>query len=210
MVTKTTRSAASGDTDAIALLKTDHKKVKGLFKEFAAARKQGDGDEVKAELVAQICRELRVHTELEEAIFYPAVRERIDDVDLMDEALVEHAGARDLVAQLEGMSPDEDLYDAKVTVLREQIDQHVEEEEGVMFPKAKRAKVDTTALGARMMERKAAIQETLGEGDGRRAAWRSGPRRIFKGPAQAEIVVGRYRGRDGAASSRPIMKSTPI
>lgn len=181
MATKTTGSATSGDTDALALLKADHKKVKSLFKEFATAKKQGGSSEVKADLVAQICRELRIHTELEEEIFYAAVREQIDDADLMDEALVEHAGAKDLVSQLEGMEPDEDLYDAKVTVLSEQIDQHVEEEEGEMFPEVKRAKVDTTALGARMMERKAAIQENLEDGDGSGARGAPGRRGFSSG-----------------------------
>jgi CO dehydrogenase/acetyl-CoA synthase beta subunit len=80
----------------------------------------------------------------------------------MDEALVEHAGAKELIAQLEHASPDDDLYDAKVTVLGEQIDHHVKEEEGDMFPKAKRAKVDTEALGATMLKRKIALMDKMG------------------------------------------------
>ena len=154
------------DTDAIALLKADHKRVKALFKQFAASKEAGSESETKRDLVANICRELRIHTELEEEIFYPAVRKQIEDADLMDEALVEHAGAKELVAQLEIIDPEDDLYDAKVTVLGEQIDQHVKEEEGEMFPKAKQARVDSTALGARMIERKAAIEESLDEGNG--------------------------------------------
>ena len=113
----------------------------------------GSGEE-KAAIVQQICMELTVHAELEEEFFYPAVREQIGDDDLMDEAEVEHAGAKDLIAQLESMEPDDDLYDAKVTVLGEQIDHHVKEEEGEMFPKVKKAKVDTSALGAEMASRK--------------------------------------------------------
>ena len=81
-------------------------------------------------IVEKICTALKIHTELEEEIFYPAVRKAIDDSDLMDEALVEHAGAKELVAQLEESSPDDDLYDAKVTVLGEQIDHHVKERKG--------------------------------------------------------------------------------
>src|ERR1700723_4194601 len=147
--------------DAIAMLTADHKKVKKLFADFDKLKDAGS-DEDKASIVDQICNELKIHTELEEEIFYPAVRKAIDDGDLMDEALVEHAGAKDLIAQLEDASPEEDLYDAKVTVLGEQIDHHVKEEEGDMFPKAKKAKLDTEALGATMLKRKMALMEKMG------------------------------------------------
>jgi hypothetical protein len=93
------------------------------------------------------------------------VRKAIDDSDLMDEALVEHAGAKELIAQLEQASPDDDLYDAKVTVLGEQIEHHVKEEEGDMFPKARKAKVDTEALGATMLKRKMALMKQMGLAD---------------------------------------------
>jgi hemerythrin superfamily protein len=147
--------------DAIALLMADHKKVKKLFSDFDKLKEEGS-DEDKAAIVDQICSELKIHTELEEEIFYPTVRKAIDDSDLMDEALVEHAGAKDLIAQLEDASPGDDLYDAKVTVLGEQIDHHVKEEEGDMFPKAKKAKVDTEALGATMLKRKMELMEKMG------------------------------------------------
>ena len=150
--------------DAIAMLTADHKKVKKLFADFGKLKDAGS-DEDKASIVDQICNELKIHTELEEEIFYPAVRKAIDDGDLMDEALVEHAGAKDLIAQLEDASPEDDLYDAKVTVLGEQIDHHVKEEEGDMFPKAKKAKVDTEALGATMLKRKIALMEKMGMND---------------------------------------------
>ena len=150
--------------DAIAMLTADHKKVKRLFSDFDKLKDAGS-DEDKASIVDQICNELKIHTELEEEIFYPAVRKAIDDGDLMDEALVEHAGAKDLIAQLEDASPEDDLYDAKVTVLGEQIDHHVKEEEGDMFPKAKKAKVDTEALGATMLKRKIALMEKMGMND---------------------------------------------
>lgn len=158
-----TKKAAGGaaEQDAIAMLMADHKKVKKLFSDFDKLKEEGS-DEDKSELVEQICNELKIHTELEEEIFYPAVRKAIDDSDLMDEALVEHAGAKDLIAQLEDASPDDDLYDAKVTVLGEQINHHVKEEEGEMFPKAKKAKVDTEAVGATMLKRKTALMEQLG------------------------------------------------
>jgi hemerythrin superfamily protein len=150
--------------DAIAMLTADHKKVKKLFADFDKLKDAGS-DQDKASIVDQICNELKIHTELEEEIFYPAVRKAIDDGDLMDEALVEHAGAKDLIAQLEDASPEDDLYDAKVTVLGEQIDHHVKEEEGDMFPKAKKAKVDTEALGATMLKRKITLMKKMGMND---------------------------------------------
>jgi hemerythrin superfamily protein len=161
MPTNTKRSASSTQAqDAIAMLTADHKKVKKLFADFDKLKEEGS-DEDKSAVVDQICNELKIHAELEEEIFYPAVRKAIDDSDLMDEALVEHAGAKDLIAQLEDASPDDDLYDAKVTVLGEQIEHHVKEEEGEMFPKAK-AKVDTEALGATMLKRKIALMDKMG------------------------------------------------
>ena len=155
------RGHSSIAPDAIAALMEDHKKVKALFKEFEKLKDQDDAESDKAALVRRICTELKIHAEIEEEIFYPATRAAIEDADLMDEALVEHAGAKELIAQLEGMDPDEDLYDARVTVLGEQITHHVKEEEGQMFPKAKKAKVNTPELATRLAERKAAVQAAL-------------------------------------------------
>jgi hemerythrin-like domain-containing protein len=160
-----THAKATPTEDAITLLTTDHAKVKKLFKEFESL-KEGDGaDKDKSALVTQICNALKVHAEIEEEIFYPAVRKAIEDGDLMDEALVEHAGAKELIAQLEDMSAGDELYDAKVTVLGEQIQHHVKEEEGEMFPKAKKAKVDGEALGVQMAERKAELMAELESDD---------------------------------------------
>jgi hemerythrin superfamily protein len=142
--------------DAVELLMADHHRVAKLFAEFDALKEDGS-DEAKSALVAQICLELTVHTTIEEEIFYPAVRKAIEDDDLMDEALVEHAGAKELIAQLQATHPDDDLYDAKVTVLGEQIDHHVEEEEGSMFPQAKGSGIDTVSLGAALLKRKAEL-----------------------------------------------------
>jgi hemerythrin superfamily protein len=142
--------------DAIELLMADHHRVAKLFAEFATLKDDGS-DEEKSALVAQICQELTVHTAIEEELFYPAVRKAIDDDDLMDEALVEHAGAKELIAQLRTAHPDDDLYDAKVTVLGEQIDHHVEEEEGSMFAQAKGSGVDTLSLGVALLKRKAEL-----------------------------------------------------
>lgn len=149
-------------SDAIDLLTADHQEVKALFKKFASMQDDEDSEDEKATLVTQICDALTIHAEIEEEIFYPALRAAIDDNDLMDEALVEHAGAKNLIAELREMEPDDELFDAKVTVLGEQIDQHVKEAEGSMFPKAKKAKVNTEELGAQLAARKQELAEELG------------------------------------------------
>ena len=142
----------SANNDAIELLKADHEKVKDLFEKFEAL---SDRSKVNKKKIAdQICLELTVHTQVEEEIFYPAIREPLKDDDMMDEALVEHASAKDLIAQISEMDPGDELYDAKVKVLSEQIEHHVEEEEGEMFPKVRKAKVDLAALGEQMAARK--------------------------------------------------------
>ena len=161
--TKSRAPASAESNDAIATLIADHKKVKELFTQFEKLKNEEGADDEKGSLVAQICEELTIHATIEEEIFYPAVRAQIEDEGLVDEALVEHAGAKDLIAQLEDMSPDDELYDAKVTVLGEQIDHHVKEEEGEMFPKAKKAKVDTEKLGAQMEKRRTELKGQLVE-----------------------------------------------
>jgi hemerythrin superfamily protein len=143
--------------DAIDMLVADHKRVAKLFTDFKQLTDENQDDK-KSALVAKICQELTLHTQLEEELFYPAVREAIDDEDQVDEAIVEHAGAKELIAQLESADPEDDFYDAKVTVLGEQIDHHVEEEEGSMFPKARQSGLDTLKLGAVMSSRKTELQ----------------------------------------------------
>jgi hemerythrin superfamily protein len=151
--------------DAIQMLMADHKEVKAMFKEFEALKEKDDADDEKADLVERICAALTIHATVEEEIFYPAVREAIDDEDLMDEADVEHASAKDLIAQLQESSPGDDHYDAKVTVLGEMIDHHVKEEEGKMFPKAKEA-IDTVAVGSELAASRKELESELGvEGD---------------------------------------------
>lgn len=165
MPTKSKGSPAEAKSqDAITMLTADHKKVKKLFSDFDKIKESGSDDE-KSAVVEQICNELSIHAEIEEEIFYPAVREAIDESDLMDEALVEHAGAKVLIAQLKDMDPEDDLYDAKVTVLGEQINHHVEEEEGEMFPQAKKSGVDTEGLAEQMLQRKTALLQEMGIND---------------------------------------------
>lgn len=143
--------------DAIAILEADHKKVQKAFKDFEKL-KDGGSKREKSEIVAQTCSDLTVHTTIEEEIFYPAVRKAIKDNDLMDEATVEHAGAKDLIAQLEGMGPGDDLYDAKFTVLGESVNHHIKEEENEMFPKIRKSKLDLKALGQLMAQRKSELE----------------------------------------------------
>lgn len=185
-----TAAKTSHALDAIALLTADHKKVKGLFARFEKLMEQDGADKEKAELAAQICNELTVHAQVEEEIFYPAVREAIDDEDLMDEADVEHAGAKDLIAQIEAMQPGDELFDAKVVVLGELVDHHVKEEEGEMFPQVKKATVDTVALGEHMLERKLEILAELGlPNEDEDTAGSGGMQRVGQKPASTSTRV---------------------
>jgi hemerythrin superfamily protein len=160
---KTPATAKAAQTDATALLTRDHADVKKLFKEYEKlADAEAEGDERQA-LAEQICDMLTVHATIEEEIFYPAAREADVESDLLDEAEVEHASAKDLIAQIKAMGPDDDLYDAKVKVLGEYIDHHVQEEEGEMFPKCRKADMDLADLAQQLSERKAELMEDLGE-----------------------------------------------
>ena len=151
----------NGAPDAIALLTEDHKKVQKLFKEFKKI-KEANSDNDKQDLVKEICNELTIHAQLEEEIFYPAARETIDEQDLLDEAEVEHASAKELIAQLQSMEADDELYDATVTVLGEYVTHHIQEEQEEIFPKLKKAKLDTQALGAEIMQRKLELRAEMG------------------------------------------------
>lgn len=157
----TTVSDPKEDFDAIALLTEDHNKVKTLFKEFEECHEQGDTDGA-AEIATQICNELTVHASLEEELFYPEVRKAIEDGELINEAEVEHASVKELIAQIESMDGSEEKFAATVTVLGEYVDHHVKEEQSEIFPQAKKAKVDMNALGEKMMERKQELLEELG------------------------------------------------
>ena len=140
----------SKQNDAIALLKADHRKVEDLFEKYESARSK------KAGIAKQICMELTIHTMIEEEIFYPACRKAGVESDAMDEANVEHDGAKILIAELEAGTPEDDYYDAKVKVLSEEIKHHVKEEEqrGGIFSQAREAEMDLAGLGEQMAARK--------------------------------------------------------
>ncbi|PTR16213.1 hemerythrin HHE cation binding domain-containing protein [Nitrosospira sp. Nsp2] len=144
--------------DAIKLLTADHAKVKKMFKEFEKLSKKNE-EAGKEELAAQICKELTIHAQLEEEIFYPAAREAIDDDDLMNEAMVEHNSAKDLIAQIQSMGASDPMFDATVKVLGEYVNHHVEEEQNEIFPKVEKAKVDLEEIGAEMAQRKEELME---------------------------------------------------
>jgi hemerythrin-like domain-containing protein len=139
--------------DAIALLTAEHRQVSAMFKQFEELGERAKAS--KKKLADQICTALRVHTQIEEEIFYPAVREASKDLeDVVDEAVVEHASAKDLIEQLEAADPEDDLYDAKVKVLGEQVEHHVGEEEKEMFPKVRKLSLDLVELGQEMADRR--------------------------------------------------------
>jgi hemerythrin superfamily protein len=143
---------AAPEKDAIALLKEDHRTVEDLFAQF----EKSSGGERKRKIAEQICLELSVHAQIEEEIFYPACEGKVDE-ELLKEAYVEHDGAKVLIAQIMEGGPGDEFYDAKVKVLQEQIEHHVEEEEKRMegmFAQARKAGLDMDALGAELAARK--------------------------------------------------------
>ena len=144
--------AKSGSMDAIALLKADHKQVAEWFEQFESAR----SDKSKQALAQQICAALTVHATIEEEIFYPAFLDATGETDLHHEAAIEHQGAKNLIAEIEESSPDDEYFDARVTVLAELIRHHVNEEEqrDGMFAKAKESDMDLEALGEQLQARK--------------------------------------------------------
>lgn len=150
----TTRRATP---DACSLLDTDHKNVKKLFTAYdeLAHSRAASATEKKRDLAMQICMELQVHTQLEEEIFYPALREAIKEVDLLDEAEVEHASAKELIAQIQDATEVDEKFDAKVKVLGEYIDHHVKEERNEIFVKARAVRgLDLVAMREQLAQRK--------------------------------------------------------
>src|SRR5438128_7298755 len=153
---------ATKQQDAIALLKEDHRTVEKLFDQFEKAT----GDGRKQKLAEQVCFELSIHAKIEEEIFYPACEGKVEE-DLLKEAYVEHDGAKMLISQIMAGGPDDEFYDAKVKVLQEQIEHHVEEEEKRMeglFSQARKAGLDMDALGEQLRTRKEELVATYKAG----------------------------------------------
>jgi hemerythrin superfamily protein len=156
-------ATSRGEKDACDLLDADHRNVKKMFKQYEALM-ESRGRTVaqkKMDLAQQICQELTVHAQIEEEIFYPALRAALKDTDMLAEAEVEHQTAKDLIAQIEGMGEADEMFDAKVTVLGEYIDHHVKEERNEIFTKARASrKLDLVAMRDELMARK---EELMGE-----------------------------------------------
>ena len=151
--------ASTQSGDAITLLKEDHRKVEELFEQFEKAK----GDGRKQKLALEICKELTIHTLLEEEIFYPACEGKVEE-DLLKEAFVEHDAAKLMIAEIEAGQPSDDFYDSKVKVLQEEIEHHVEEEEQPkkgLFAQAREADLDMKAIGDQLLRRKGQLQEEI-------------------------------------------------
>ncbi len=159
---KTAVPAAAND--AIKLLTDDHKEVHALFLKYKKLLGKDQGGTERQPLAEQICVLLTVHAAIEEEIFYPAARKAEVDAALLDEAEVEHASCKDLIAQIRDMGPDEECYDAKVTVLGEYIDHHVKEEQDELFPKCRKSTMDLPAIGERLVARKEVLMAEMAEG----------------------------------------------
>lgn len=143
--------------DAIALLEADHRQVEEYFETY-----EGLTDDAEKKVLAdKICLALKVHAQIEEEFFYPPAREKTGDGDLIDEAIVEHMGAKTLIAQIEAGLPGQPLYDAKIKVLGEQVRHHVEEEETELFPEVRATDLDLVALGGKLAARKAELTALL-------------------------------------------------
>jgi len=154
--------ATTKTKDACDLLDADHKAVKKMFNEYEELTEaKGNTREKRRALAEKICNELMIHTQIEEEIFYPALRKPIKDDLLMNEAEVEHASAKDLIAQIQGMDISDPMFDAKVKVLGEYIDHHVKEERNEMFPKARASKVDLVKLKDQLQMRKEELMAEL-------------------------------------------------
>jgi hemerythrin superfamily protein len=154
------------EKDACDLLDADHKAVKKMFKEYEelTGSRARSASQKKKELAQQICHELTVHAQIEEELFYPALREVLKETDLLNEAAVEHQTAKNLIAQIEGMGEPDEMFDAKVKVLGEYIDHHVKEEKNEIFPKARAArKLDLVAMREELETRKEELMAEMGE-----------------------------------------------
>ena len=144
------KETEAASPNAFELLEQDHREVEEWFDEYDEVK----ADDKKRELAVKICMALKVHAQIEEEIFYPQAREATKDNDLIDEAVVEHATVKNLIAEIESMEVGEDLYDAKIRVLGEMVKQHIKEEEEELFPELVPAKMDLDAVGKELAKRK--------------------------------------------------------
>ena len=160
------RNKAKAAPSALVLLRQDHEEVLALFAKFEK-RKTRMTPQQKSALAEEICTALTVHAQIEEEIFYPAVRLEIGDGDLMDEAEVEHASLKELIAKIEAEGPGEDYFDAHVIVLGAYVKHHVKEEQGEMFKKVRATDLDLEELGGRLLVRKQELMADLGAGGGK-------------------------------------------
>ena len=154
------------EKDACDLLDADHRAVKKMFKEYEelTGSRARNTAQKKMELARQICHELTVHAQIEEEIFYPALRDVLKDTDMLAEAEVEHQSAKELIAQIESMPEADEMFDAKVKVLGEYVDHHVKEEKNEIFPKARSArKLDLIAMREELQSRKEELMAEMGE-----------------------------------------------
>lgn len=175
---------------ALELLESDHRKVEMLFDQYEDEK---DGDEdTKRQLAERICAELTAHAQLEEEVFYPWVKENIDDdeMDMLEEAYVEHASAKDLIAQIQGATEVDAAYDAKVKVLSEYIKHHVQEEENELFEEIGDRRDELDELGQEMHARKAELMEELGLADA-------------QGDEGAMKMAAAKQGKGGQSAQRP-------
>jgi hemerythrin superfamily protein len=186
--------ASSDSMNAVELLEQDHREVETYFDDY----EELNDEKAKAELSEKICLALEVHTALEEEIFYPQARKATKDDDLLDEALVEHAGAKELISQIGSMKVGDELYDAKVKVLGEQVKHHIKEEEDELFPEVDAAKMDLEGLGKAMAARKAELMtELLGEQSSGRSAAQKNKASVDRAAAgDKPSSATKSRGRD--------------
>ena len=154
--------AARAQPLALELLMSDHRKVEDLFEQFDQEKDSDEG--TRREIAQQICAELTIHAQVEEELFYPWLREQLedDDMEMVEEAQVEHNTAKDLIAQIEGATDIDEVYNAKVKVLSEYIKHHVQEEENEIFPEVRDQQEELDELGQEMSARKGELMEEMG------------------------------------------------
>jgi len=200
---KRSSTSRGKSTNALDLLMQDHREVQ---KNFRKAERMETGDRELQQLVEQTCAALTLHAEIEEQVFYPAVRQATDDQDMMEEAQVEHDSAKQLIAQLQGMGPRDDRYKATFKVLGEYVNHHIEEEEGQIFRAARRAKLDLDAIGEQIMMLKQGGE--AGEAMGQSAAGESSGKRRGNRSDSSGAARGRSRGGRSAGAQDDARESS--